>query len=320
MPIGPHCAIADVDAIEPGDGVRAGAGAQRPPGEPRRRHRRVTGVTLPAQNCRVDLVRGRELVRRRPDGRGQRGGRRSSRRSSASRCACSGCAGTSTAGTTAGVAQHVRRQDGRRRERQDRRRRLDDLRPGAEQHRHDEGAARASAHRGRRLRAAAVSLRRTRPSTRTRHRRRVLAKTQPLYGGCVQAATSSGPRMHRSSTSRASRSSTSSRTRSNMDPIAFRRLNIDGDDRRPARAGWRCSTARRMAAGWKPKVAASNLADRRTSATGRGFGFGTFAAQPGRHRRGRRGEHEDRQDRRQAPVHRPEQRRSRSARSSSRTR
>ena len=62
----------------------------------------------------------------------------------------------------------------------------------------------------------------------------------------------------------------------NMDPIAFRRQNIDGTTI-AGRAGCRCSTRSTMAAGWKPKVAASNLKSGNV-VTGRGFGFGTFAS------------------------------------------
>ncbi len=61
-----------------------------------------------------------------------------------------------------------------------------------------------------------------------------------------------------------------------MDPIAFRRLNIDGTTIGGAR--WlSVLDAVTMAAGWKPKVAASNLQSGNV-VTGRGFGFGTFAS------------------------------------------
>ena len=61
-----------------------------------------------------------------------------------------------------------------------------------------------------------------------------------------------------------------------LDPVAFRRLNIDGTTAAGAR--WLgVLDAATQAAGWKPKVAASNLS---TDAvvTGRGFGFGAHSA------------------------------------------
>jgi CO/xanthine dehydrogenase Mo-binding subunit len=61
----------------------------------------------------------------------------------------------------------------------------------------------------------------------------------------------------------------------NMDPVAFRRQNIDGSTTAGAR--WLAVLdGATLAAGWKPKVAASNLSDKDV-VTGRGFGFGTFA-------------------------------------------
>jgi CO/xanthine dehydrogenase Mo-binding subunit len=61
-----------------------------------------------------------------------------------------------------------------------------------------------------------------------------------------------------------------------MDPIAFRRLNVDGSSVLGAR--WlSVMDAVTIAAGWKPKVAASSLQSGDV-VTGRGFGFGTFAS------------------------------------------
>jgi nicotinate dehydrogenase subunit B len=62
----------------------------------------------------------------------------------------------------------------------------------------------------------------------------------------------------------------------NMDPIAFRRLNIDPTT--VASQRWlSVMDATTIAAGWKAKVAASNLKSG-DIVTGRGFGFGTFAS------------------------------------------
>jgi CO/xanthine dehydrogenase Mo-binding subunit len=61
-----------------------------------------------------------------------------------------------------------------------------------------------------------------------------------------------------------------------LDPVAFRRQNIDS----ASAAGQRwlgVLDAATQAAGWKPKVAASNLS-RDTVVTGRGFGFGAHTA------------------------------------------
>jgi len=60
----------------------------------------------------------------------------------------------------------------------------------------------------------------------------------------------------------------------NMDPVAFRRQNIDGTTVLGAR--WlSVMDAATLAAGWKPKVAASNVGTGKVL-TGRGFGFGSF--------------------------------------------
>jgi len=61
-----------------------------------------------------------------------------------------------------------------------------------------------------------------------------------------------------------------------MDPVAFRRLNIDPSTVLGQR--WlSVLDAATIAAGWKPRVAASNLGTG-TVVTGRGFGMGTFAS------------------------------------------
>ena len=100
MPIGPHARGRRRRRHEQRDGVRAGPVDQRRAAEPRRR---CSDIPATPRTVRVDLVRGLELVRRRPAGEAAEQAA-SSRRRSASRCACSGCAGTSTAGTSYGPA------------------------------------------------------------------------------------------------------------------------------------------------------------------------------------------------------------------------
>ena len=98
MPIGPHCAVADVEANGGTVYVQAQA-LQALPGNLAGIIGTVTGKTPPAENVRVVWYEGASSF-----GGGQTGEvtRRPSRcrQSSGSRCACSGCAGTSTAGTT----------------------------------------------------------------------------------------------------------------------------------------------------------------------------------------------------------------------------
>ena len=113
-----------------------------------------------------------------------------------------------------GPAAHVRREDGRRRERQDRRRRLDvaTARPATS---HDTTSAELARHR--RTWPAVPGNGGPTPSDSAVYNdpathRRVLAKTQPLYGGSFKS-NACGRRTRRSRTSPASRSSTSSRTR-----------------------------------------------------------------------------------------------------------
>jgi nicotinate dehydrogenase subunit B len=105
--------------------------------------------------------------------------------------------------------------------------------------------------------------------------KRVLAKTQPLYGGALKAnflRAPSAPQQHFASEQIIDELAHAA----NMDPIAFRRLNIDGSTTTGAR--WLAALdGATQAAGWKPKVAASNLQSGNI-VTGRGFGFGTFAS------------------------------------------
>jgi CO/xanthine dehydrogenase Mo-binding subunit len=105
--------------------------------------------------------------------------------------------------------------------------------------------------------------------------RRVLAKTQPLYGGSLKISAlraPNGPQSYFASEQIIDELAHAA----NMDPIAFRRANIDPTVVLGAR--WlSVMDAATIAAGWKPKVAASNL-QKGTTVTGRGFGMGTFAS------------------------------------------
>jgi CO/xanthine dehydrogenase Mo-binding subunit len=109
----------------------------------------------------------------------------------------------------------------------------------------------------------------------TGYARRVLAKTQPLYEGslnCNFLRAPNAPQSYFASEQIADELAHAA----GMDPIAFRRANIDAT----TIAGQRWLSvldASTMAAGWKPKVAASNLSSSQV-VTGRGFGFGTFAS------------------------------------------
>ena len=105
--------------------------------------------------------------------------------------------------------------------------------------------------------------------------RRVTAKTQPLYGGALKCnflRAPSAPQQFFASEQAVDELAHAL----NMDPIAFRRLNIDGTT--VAGARWLAVLdASTIAAGWKPKVSASNLSSANV-VSGRGFGFGTYAS------------------------------------------
>jgi nicotinate dehydrogenase subunit B len=105
--------------------------------------------------------------------------------------------------------------------------------------------------------------------------KRVLAKTQPMYGGSFKISplrAPNGPQSYFASEQIIDELAHAA----NMDPIAFRRLNIDGTS--VAGARWlSVLDGVTQAVGWKPKVAASNLQSGDV-VTGRGFGFGTFAS------------------------------------------
>ena len=103
----------------------------------------------------------------------------------------------------------------------------------------------------------------------------MLAKTQPMYEGSLKISplrAPNGPQSYFASEQIVDELAHAA----NMDPIAFRRQNIDGTT--VAGARWlSVLDAVTQAVGWKPKVAASNLKSGNV-VTGRGFGFGTFAS------------------------------------------
>jgi CO/xanthine dehydrogenase Mo-binding subunit len=105
--------------------------------------------------------------------------------------------------------------------------------------------------------------------------RRVLAKTQPLYGGSFRNSAlraPNAPQSYFASEQIVDELAYAAR----MDPIAFRKLNIDG--RTVVGARWLSAIdGATIAAGWKPRVAASNLQSGDV-VTGRGFGLGQFAS------------------------------------------
>src|SRR5207237_6936661 len=107
------------------------------------------------------------------------------------------------------------------------------------------------------------------------YQRRVLAKTQPMYKGALKISPLRAPNAPQSYF--ASEQIVDELAHAaNMDPIAFRRLNIDGSSVLGAR--WlSVMDAATIAAGWKTKIAASDLKSGDV-VTGRGFGFGTFAS------------------------------------------
>jgi nicotinate dehydrogenase subunit B len=105
--------------------------------------------------------------------------------------------------------------------------------------------------------------------------RRVLAKTQPMYEGSLKISALRAPNAPQSYFA-SEQIVDELAYAAKMDPIAFRRLNIDGT----TTAGSRWLSVLDgvvIASGWKPKVAASNLQSGNV-VTGRGFSFGTFAS------------------------------------------
>jgi CO/xanthine dehydrogenase Mo-binding subunit len=105
--------------------------------------------------------------------------------------------------------------------------------------------------------------------------RRVLAKSQPLYGNAFKSSPLRAPNAPQSYFA-SEQLADELAYAAGMDPIAFRRLNLDTSSVTGQR--WlSVLNAATEAAGWKSKVAASALASGDV-VTGRGFGFGTFAS------------------------------------------
>jgi CO/xanthine dehydrogenase Mo-binding subunit len=105
--------------------------------------------------------------------------------------------------------------------------------------------------------------------------RRVLAKTQPLYGGSFRNSALRAPNAPQSYFA-SEQIVDELAYAAKMDPIAFRKLNIDGSTITGAR--WLSAIdGATIAAGWQPRVAASNLKSGDV-VTGRGFGLGQFAS------------------------------------------
>jgi CO/xanthine dehydrogenase Mo-binding subunit len=104
--------------------------------------------------------------------------------------------------------------------------------------------------------------------------RRVLAKTQPLYGGALKCNFLRAPNAPQQFF--ASEQIVDELAHAvNMDPVAFRRMNIDPTSVIGARY-LAVMDGATLAAGWRPKVAASNLQSGNI-VHGRGFGFGLYA-------------------------------------------
>jgi len=105
--------------------------------------------------------------------------------------------------------------------------------------------------------------------------RRVLAKTQPLYSGSFKISALRAPNAPQSYF--ASEQIVDELAHAaGMDPIAFRRANIDPTTTAGAR--WlSVMDAATLAAGWKPKVA-NSVAQKGDIRNGRGYAFGTFAS------------------------------------------
>jgi CO/xanthine dehydrogenase Mo-binding subunit len=105
--------------------------------------------------------------------------------------------------------------------------------------------------------------------------RRVLAKTQPLYEGSLKISALRAPNAPQSYFA-SEQIVDELAYAAGVDPIQFRRQNIDGT----TIAGQRWLSvldSSTMAAGWKPRVAASNLKSDDV-VSGRGFSFGLFAS------------------------------------------
>jgi CO/xanthine dehydrogenase Mo-binding subunit len=103
----------------------------------------------------------------------------------------------------------------------------------------------------------------------------VLAKSQPVYSGSLKTSALRAPNAPQSYFA-SEQLVDELAYAAKMDPIAFRRLNIDGSTTLGAR--WlSVMDAVTVAAGWKAKVA-NSTPQTGDVVTGRGFGFGTFAS------------------------------------------
>jgi len=107
------------------------------------------------------------------------------------------------------------------------------------------------------------------------YQRRVLAKTQPVYQGALKTSALRAPNAPQSYF--ASEQIVDELAYAlKMDPVAFRRKNVDGTSTLGAR--WlSVLDAATIASGWKPKVA-NSVQQTGDVRKGRGFGFGTFAS------------------------------------------
>jgi len=105
--------------------------------------------------------------------------------------------------------------------------------------------------------------------------RRVLAKTQPLYSGSFKISALRAPNAPQSYFA-SEQLADELAYAAGMDPVAFRRQNVDMSTVTGAR--WQSVLdAATMAAGWKPKVA-NSVKQTGQVRSGRGIGFGTFAS------------------------------------------
>ena len=154
-------------------------------------------------------------------------------------------------------------------------RRLDGLRPGQHEHEHRQ-ASRSAPRRGPAMPGGGGPTPSDRRSTRSRLHAAGAREDAAALRAARSATARCGRRTRRSRTSPASRSSTSSRTRRRWTRSRSASSNIDGQTITGAR--WlSVIDGATMAAGWKPRVAASNLRSGDV-VTGRGFGLGQFAS------------------------------------------
>jgi nicotinate dehydrogenase subunit B len=105
--------------------------------------------------------------------------------------------------------------------------------------------------------------------------KRVLAKSFPLYNGAFRSSSLRAPGAQQSHFAGEQIVDELAHA-ANMDPIAFRRQNIDGTTTAGARWLAALDSVARIS-NWQPKVAASNLKSGNV-VTGRGMAFGTFAS------------------------------------------